>query len=143
MLKYETTSRNIPHLTPSPGPFPFKRGRGGKGEGWIQEIPPSPFEGEGPRRGEGVERGDGPFRNVRILPALRVKLSQFAKPRRAPREAFATCETVARVAGNFRNVRNRGACRGKLSQRAKIGLFREAIFRSLRKLVNLTFSVNC
>ena len=133
-------------LTPSPGPFPFKRGRGGKRgkrEGRIQEIPPSPFEGEGPRRGEGVERGDGSFRTLRILPALRVKLSQFAKRRRASRETFATCETVARVAGSFRNVRNRGACRGKLSQRAKIGLFREAIFRSLRKLVNQAFSVNC
>ena len=79
---------------------------------------------------------------MRNRPALRVKLSQFAKPRRVSREAFAVCETVARVAGSFRKLRNRGARRGKLSQVAKIGLFREAIFRSLRKLVNQVFSVN-
>ena len=45
--------------------------------------------------------------------------SHPANPSRAPREAFAVCETAPCVAGNFRNVRNRGACRGKLSQHAK------------------------
>ena len=34
-----------------------------------------------------------------------MKLSQFAKPCRVSREAFASCETVARVAGSFRKLR--------------------------------------
>ena len=44
--------------------------------------------------------------------ALRGKLSQPAKRPRAPREAFATCETATRSAGSFRNLRKSILARG-------------------------------